>query len=404
MKKKLLQINSVVNTGSTGRISEEIGQSAISEGWESYIAYGRNGRPSKSKLIKIGSNIDVYLHVLKNRLFDSHGLGSKIATKKLIREIEKINPDIIHFHNLHGYYLNLEILFNYLTNKNIPIVWTLHDCWSFTGHCSHFAFVGCNRWQTGCFNCPQKSSYPSSIFLDQSKRNYNLKKELFNSISNLTLVPVSNWLGNIVQQSFLSRYQVKVLHNGVDLNSFSHKKSRNIIKELNLNNFFIILGVANIWDKMKGLDDFTELNKKLDDNEKIVLVGLSKKQIKELPQNIIGIERTESIEELAELYSSANVFINPTWEDNFPTTNLEALACGTPVITYNTGGSPEAIDEQTGFVVNQGDINGLIKNIKIIQQKGKEYYREACLNRAAKLYNNKDRYREYIDLYKELVK
>jgi putative colanic acid biosynthesis glycosyltransferase len=399
MKKKILQINTVVNSGSTGRIAEDIGQLVISEGWESYIAYGRNTRPSNSKLIKIGTDIDVYFHVLKTRLFDDHGLGSKTATKNFIKEIEKLQPDIIHFHNLHGYYLNIEILLNYLATQNIPIVWTFHDCWPFTGHC---VFVGCDRWQQECFSCPQKTWYPSSLFLDQSKRNYNLKKELFNSISNLTLVPVSNWLGGLLKRSFLSKYPQRILYNGIDLNNFSPKNFQSVVNKLKLNNFFVILGVASIWDTRKGLNDFVKLNEKLEKNDRIVLVGLNKKQIMELPPTIIGIERTENIEELAELYSAANVFVNPTWEDNFPTTNLEALACGTPVITYNTGGSPEAIDDQTGFVVDKGDIKGIIKSIKIIQQKGKGCYKEKCIKRAQNLYNKKDRFKEYIELYKEL--
>jgi putative colanic acid biosynthesis glycosyltransferase len=218
--KKLLQINSVINSGSTGRIAEEIGQTAIDTGWESYIAYGRNERPSSSKLIKIGTDKDIKLHGLQTRLFDRHGLGSKGATTDFIRQIEKIGPDIVHLHNIHGYYINMEVLFHYLKKVNIPVVWTFHDCWPITGHCSHFTFVGCEKWKTQCYNCPQKTGYPASYLIDRSKKNFILKKELFNSLSNLTLVPVSQWLSGILKESFLQNYSIKVINNGVNTEVF----------------------------------------------------------------------------------------------------------------------------------------------------------------------------------------
>lgn len=402
--KKLIQINTVNNSGSTGRIAEEICQTAIDEGSSCYIAYGRNERPSASKLIRIGNDMDVKLHGLQTRIFDRHGLGSRKATSDFIQQIEKIKPDIIHLHNIHGYYINIEILFHYLKKINIPVVWTFHDCWPITGHCTHFMFVECDKWKTQCYKCPQKTRYPASYFIDRSKKNYILKKELFNSLSNLTLVPVSQWLSDILKESFLQKYPIKVINNGINTEVFKPSINTDFRFKYGFEKKFILLGVASIWDERKGLKDFIELSKLLNSDYQIVLVGLTKKQIEQLPENILGIERTESVEALAEIYASSDVFINPTYEDNFPTTNLESLACGTPVITYNTGGSPEAIDEYTGIVVEQGNINKLIEAIKQIQQYGKQYYSEACVCRANRLYKKEDRYREYLELYEEKLK
>jgi glycosyltransferase involved in cell wall biosynthesis len=289
------------------------------------------------------------MHGLQTRIFDNHGMASKIATKKLIKQIKQINPNIIHLHNIHGYYLNYAILFEYLNELNIPIVWTLHDCWSITGHCTYFSFVGCNKWKSECYSCPQKKSYPTSWFIDRSKENFRLKKKHFTSLSNMTIVPVSNWLSDLIKESYLHKYPIRTIHNGIDLSVFKPSDSEKFKSMYNIQNKFILLGVANKWELRKGLKDFVELSNLLDSDYKIVLVGLSRKQIEQLPDNILGIERTESVEGLAEIYSAGDVFLNPTYEDNFPTTNLEALACGTPVITYETGGSPEAIDESTGI-------------------------------------------------------
>lgn len=404
MCKIILQINSVVNSGSTGRIAEEIGQTAIAAGWESYIAYGRNERPSSSKLIKIGNDKNIKLHGLQTRLFDRHGLGSKDATTAFIRKVEDIQPDIVHLHNIHGYYINMEVLFHYLKKVNIPVVWTFHDCWPITGHCSHFTFVGCEKWKTQCYNCPQKTGYPASYLIDRSKKNFILKKELFNSLSNLTLVPVSQWLSGILKESFLQNYPIKVINNGVNTEVFRPSEVSDFRNKHGLIDKFVLIGVATSWGERKGLKDYIELSKILESEFQIVLVGLNKKQIEQLPENILGIERTESVDALADIYATSDAFINPTYEDTFPTTNLESQACGTPVITYKTGGSPEAIDESTGIVVEQGNMNKLVEAIYTIKKNGKQYYSDACVNRAHRLYKKEDRYKEYIDLYESLLK
>jgi len=401
----IFQISIAVNSSSVGRIAEQIGQVAMQQGWDSYITYARNHLPSQSKTIKIGSKFDVYWHGLNTRLFDNHGLCSTGATKKLIKQIAQIQPDIILLHNIHGYFLNMKILFNYLSTLDTPVVWVLHDCWSFTGHCVYFDYVGCDKWKSQCHHCPQKRKYPGSLWLDRSSRNYTLKKQLFNQVKNMYIVPVSHWLSSMVQQSFLNQYPIHVIKNGIDLNTFFPQSNAEYVKDrCGASNKFLLLGVANVWDQRKGLQDFIELNQCLDQNCNIVLVGLKKKQIRKLPKNVIGIERTESVKALAELYSAADLYVNPTGQDTFPTTNLEALACGTPVVTYRTGGSVESVSEDTGFVVDKGDIAALCDVINIVRQKGKTYYSENCRNHAMSLYNKQDRFNEYMYLFNQLLK
>jgi putative colanic acid biosynthesis glycosyltransferase len=401
---KVLQINTSVNSGSTGKIAEDIGNLLLKQGHESSIAYGRGNRPSGSKLIKIGSKLGTYFHWLLTALFDKHGFGSKKATLKLINQIEIIKPDIIGLHNIHGYYINIEILFEYLQTSKIPIVWTLHDCWAFTGHCTYFDSVNCEKWKTQCFNCPKTKFYPTSYLIDNSKNNYSIKKVLFNLPKSIQLITPSNWLNQLVKQSFLT-HPVQTIYNGIDLTIFKPNYSDSLLLEKHkLNNKLVVLGVASIWDKRKGLDDFIALSQILDSNKfQIILIGLSKDQITNLPSQIIGIERTENVQQLAEYYSLAYVFINPTWQDNFPTTNIESLACGTPVITYNTGGSPEAIDDNTGIVVKKGDIKGLEQAIHVIIKNGKSFYQDNCRKRAELLFDKNERYLDYIKLFESIL-
>lgn len=297
----------------------------------------------------------------------------------------------------------MEVLFLYLKKVNIPVIWTFHDCWPITGHCSHFTFVGCEKWKTQCYNCPQKTGYPASYLIDRSKKNFILKKELFNSLFNLTLVPVSQWLSGILKESFLQNYPIKVINNGVNTEVFRPSEVSDFRNKHGLIDKSILIGVASVWTLKKGLNDFIELSKLLDSGYKIVLVGLTKKQIEQLPENILGIERTENVEELADIYSSADIVLNLSYEETFGLTTVEGFACGTPGIVYNATASPELIDVSTGIVVEQGNINKLTEAIYSIKKKGKEYYSEACVNRAYRLYKKEDRYREYIDLYEELI-
>ncbi len=400
----LLQINAALNRGSTGRIAEQIGILAQKQGWEVYIAHGaRYTDKSDLNTIQVVTKTEEKLHAIKSLLFDSHGLDSGKATKKFVERIKEIKPDIIHLHNIHGYYLNYKILFEYLATIDTPIVWTLHDCWTMTGHCAYFDAVGCEKWKTGCHKCPLKGEYPKSILFDSSTRNYALKKKLFTSLKNATIVPVSQWLGSITKESYLGWHNVHVINNGIDINTFKPAECTTLYTSSNNKEKKIILGVASIWEERKGLKDFIKLRKILPEKYKIILVGLSKKQIECLPKGITGISRTNSTEELARYYSTANVYVNPTYEDNFPTTNLEALACGTPVITYRTGGSPESVTPETGIVVDKGNFNDLAKAIEVVCNKGKEYYSTACRERAVSLYNKDDRFNEYIELYNTLL-
>jgi glycosyltransferase involved in cell wall biosynthesis len=360
---KIVHINTFPRKA-TGQIMLNIHKKCLENGMDSYVVWGRGRAPENDREISMYDKLGIAWHGIYTRLTDKTGFASVRATKKLIKKLEEIKPDIVQLHNLHGYYINIEMLFNYFSaHKNIKIIWTLHDCWAFTGHCVYFDAVGCEKWKSQCEKCPQKKTYPSSLFLDNSSWNYKKKKELFNSVENMTLVTPSQWLADLVKQSFLSKYPVKVIHNGVDTSVFKPVDS-DFRKNNNLENKVIILGVASEWTPRKGLDDFIKLAELLDDNYKIVLVGLNKKQLVQLPQNILGIERTESVGELVEIYSAADVFFNPTYEDNYPTTNLEAIACGTPVVTYNTGGSPEC----GAYVIESRNIdafNALIKEKNI---------------------------------------
>ena len=401
---KLLQINTVINSGSTGRIAEDIGRIAIANGWESYIAFGRNPRPSASHAIRIGGRLDVLLHVLATRLFGLHGLASRRATNRLVRQIERIRPDVIHLHNIHGYYLNYKILFRYLAASGTPVVWTMHDCWAATGHCPHYTFMQCIVWQSerGCRRCPQKKSYPKSILFSNATHNFRCKRKYFNLLpeSQLTIVTPSRWLSDEIGKSYLGHYRRTVINNGIDLDIFKPSMDKNDAAEK-----FVILGVASVWDERKGLADFIKLADLLREEEEIVLVGLSEKQMLVLPKDkrIRGIKRTESQEELAALYSAALCFVNPTYEDTFPTTNLEALACGTPVVTYRTGGSPEAVDEKTGFIVEPGDMVAVLACVRKIEDAGKSAYQEHCVARARELYDKGRNFLKYIELYKRNV-
>ena len=400
---KVLQINIAVNKGSTGRIAEDIGATLLSKGHESYIAAAETSQDSQSQVIPVGHVVDRKIHGLQSRLFDRHGFGSEWATKKLIQKIKLIDPDLIHLHNIHGYYLNIQVLFCYLKQIQKPVIWTFHDCWPITGHCAYFDRVDCKRWEVQCYECPLKKRYPSSWLLDQSKRNYLDKKSLFNGLNELLIVTPSNWLAGHIPKSFLKNYPVKTVNNGIDLEVFKPTMAKEVHKKYDIKGH-IILGVASVWDKRKGLDDFVKLNELIPDDYQIVLVGLNSKQIKQIPDSIIAIERTENIIQLAELYAAATVFVNPTYVDNFPTTNLESLACGTPVITYHTGGSAEAIDERTGIALDKGDVKGIVDAIRTISQDSSDYSQELCRNRAERLYLNTDRYLDYLDLYNELLK
>ena len=387
---KILMINSVCGIRSTGRICTDIAEMLEANGNTVKIAYGRLNVPEKydKYAVRIGNTLDVGFHLGMSLLWDCSGLFSKSSTETFMKWLKEYDPDIIHLHNVHGFYINIEILFDYLKNFHKKIIWTLHDCWAFTGHCAYFDYYECTKWKTGCYSCPAKKEYPPCYGLDRSSFNYNLKRKLFTGIEDLTIVTPSQWLADLVKESFLRNYPVYVVHNDINHSVFkpvTSPKKRFGIPE----NKKIVLGVASIWERRKGLVDFIKLSEMLSDQYQIVLVGLSKQQKQHLPEKIMGITHTTDVYELASLYSIADVFVNLTYEDNYPTTNLEAQACGTPVISYRTGGSTESALE-FGMVVEKGDISAVASIILNEHYLECEDHREKhdFLVEYAKIYEN----------------
>lgn len=391
---KIAQINTVCSEGSTGKIAVAVSKLLNENNLENYILYS-SGINDYKLGIKYTSDKYIKLQTLYSRIFGNYGFEAKLAAKKLINELERINPDVIHIHNIHSHNCNLEILFKYIKEKNIKTYWTFHDCWAFTGYCTHFDMMGCEKWKTECNNCVQYRYF--SWFFDRSKYLFNKKKQLLLGM-NLTIITPSEWMAGLVKQSFLKDYPIKVINNGIDLNIFKPTKS-NFRKKYNLKDKYIILGVAFGWGKRKGLDVFIELSKRLDDNFQIVLVGTNDNIDKQLTEKIISIHRTENQTELAEIYTAADLFVNPTREENYPTVNMESVACGTPVITFDTGGSKEILNNLCGSVVPKDDIDAMYREIIRIC-KDKPFSHSECLERA-KCFDVNDKFTEYIKLYEE---
>ncbi len=389
---KIVQINATCNSGSTGKICYAISQLLNEKGIENYILYSL-GNSDYEQGIKYTNEKYLKRQALKSRIFGNYGFNSKGSTKKLISELEKTKPDIIHLHNIHSNDVNLKMLFDYIRDNKIKTYWTFHDCWSFTGYCVYFDIVSCEKWKKGCLGCPQKKQY--SWFFDKSKKLYQRKKELINDID-LTIVTPSCWLADLVKKSFFKDCDIKVINNGIDLETFKPRES-DFRKQYSLEDKYILLGVAFGWGNKKGLDVFLELSRRLPDKYQIVLVGTNDETDKCLPDNIISIHKTNNQTELAEIYSSADLFVNPTREENYPTVNMESLACGTPVLTFKTGGSPEIIDEKTGYVVEKNDVDEMEKQIIRICENG-VFSRQDCIEKA-KEFNQEDRFKEYINLY-----
>lgn len=403
---KLFQINVCSNIFSTGKIASEIGELAIDSGWDSYIAYGREFRPSRNIPIKIGNIFGQMLHVLENRIFDNHGLGlsSSLATKKLIREIEHINPDIIHIHNLAGYFVNVRLLLRYLSTRNTPIVWTLHSCFDFTGHCTHFDYEGCNKWQIECHNCPLTREYPQSWVFDRSRKNFRKKKELYNSLKNVTLVPVSNWLSEVVGKSIMGHFKRQVIYNGIDTDFFTPSNNQASLKrQFGFENKTVLLALASSWTPKKGVKDYLELADRLDDEYILVMVGFASRKA-DIPNSIYATPVISDRRILRDYYNLADVVLNLSYEETFGLTTVEGFACGTPSIVYDKTASPELVTPETGFVVDAGDIDGIVKCMEEIRAKGKSYYSESCRKRAVEKFDKNKNFQQYIDLYEELLK
>jgi len=392
---KLIQINTVYNTASTGRIVEGISEAARRREHEPRAVYGRSSPHGPTATYRVAALPDQLSHAAYSYTADAHGLGSRRATRRLLHWLDQEKPDIVGLHNLHGYYLNVPMLFDYLRENAIPVVWTLHDCWAFTGHCSYFDRFDCRKWQTECHDCPMTRYYPRAL-IDRSTRNHQWKKRALSGLGELTLVTPSRWLAEHVGGSFLAQYPVRVIPNGIDLEWFRPVGPAR-------GDRVTILGVANGWDDRKGLLDFIRLRELLPTNWRIVLVGLGRAQARSLPEGIEGLERTESIDELVRLYSKAAVYVNPTWSENFPTTNIEALACGTPVVTYRTGGSPESVPEGCGAVLERGDVYALAAAVRSLIASDPDELRARCREVAESEYDRDFRFEEYVRLCEQVT-
>lgn len=397
---KLVSIN-LGNFGSTGRIMIGISNVARTCGFTTYQAY-----PNSESVRKAQSNDIILCSTLLNKINRKlahftglNGCFAVLPTLLFLRKLDKIQPDIIHFHNLHNSYINLPLLFNYVKKRSIKIVWTLHDCWAFTGHCPHFELIGCDKWKTGCGKCRQLDIYPETM-IDTTALLWKLKKKWFTGVENLTVVTPSRWLADLVKQSFLKDYPIKVINNGIDLSVFKPTDSNFRERYKVSKDKFIVLGVAFGWGVRKGLDIFVELAKRLDGRFQIVLVGTDDKVDKQLPDNIISIHRTQNQKELAEIYTAADLFVNPTREDNFPTVNIEALACGTPVLTFRTGGAPEITDDNSGCIVDCGDVDAMENEIIRICSTA-PFTTENCIHRAG-CFDMWEKFDEYVVLYRNL--
>ncbi len=403
MPKKLLVVSAAFNCGAPGRIVEQTGLLAQANGWQVEGVHGcRHYNTSKLSTLEVTSLIQERCHAIRSYLFDGQGLGGRHYTVGVVEKIKTFNPDVIHLHNIHGYYINYDVLFRYLKEANKPIVWTFHDFWPITGHCVHFYFNGCEKWKTGCHHCKFHTEYPFSI-IDKSERNYQLKKNLFTGINDVTLVPVSNWVASKLEDSFLGEYPIKVIHNGVDVDLF-HPRDMATKQAFGIKSKYVLLGVASPWSEMKGFDDYMLLRERLSDEYTIVMVGLTHKQIEKLPDGIVGIERTQDQEELANYYSMADVVLNLSYQETFGMTTVEGLACGTPGIVYNRTASPELINDETGKMVEAGDIDGLVSAVQEICLKKKEFYTAACRERAVKCFNKDDCFQAYVDLYEDVIR
>ena len=400
---RIFQLNTVCGIKSTGRIAAEIGKLVEADGGECRIGCGANFVPESvcHMAYRTLSVPKRKLYSLIIRYFDGDTCFNAFGTWKLTREMDRFQPDVVHLHNIHGGYLHAGVLFRYLKKKQIPVVWTLHDCWPFTGHCAYFDYSGCERWKTGCHHCPQQRSYPVCLGLDGSRRNHKRKRKLFTAPDNLTMVAPCEWMRLPLGESYMSKYPVRVVYNGVDLNSFRPVES-DIRKRFGVEDTKLVLAVAAEWDERKGLRYLVQAAQKLGREYTFVVIGLSKAQVEALPEGMIGIEHTANVDELVQWYSAADCLANPSMEDNMPMVNLEALACGTPIATFRTGGCPEAVDEHTGIVVEKEDVDGLCEAIRQLTPKT-EARKAACLERS-KLFDAAQTFENYLKLYRELCK
>lgn len=394
---KVLMINSLCGVRSTGRVCTDLAVMLETQGHDVKIAYGRGNVPERFQkyAVRIGSELDIKCHGVKARLADASGFGSILATKRFLNWVEDYDPDIIHLHNLHGYYINVELLFQYLRHCGKPILWSFYDCWSFTGHCAHFDYNKCDKWQTECNRCAHLSEYPRS-YLDKTAVNFQRKRQLFTGVPNLQLIVPSAWMRSMVEKSYMKDYPCHVLPNGIDLSQFSPRES-NIRTQMEIGDRHLVVGVSSVWHKMKGLDHINRLAQALPKEQySILLVGGNDKG-NWIDPSILRISHTDSIAQLCEVYTAADVFINPTLQETQGLTTLEAFACGTPAVVFNSGGAAECVDDSCGIVVTKDDFTAL-KDAVLLACEQKSFAAEACFSKA-KVYDKNARYQSFLQLY-----
>lgn len=395
---KLLIVNVSLNFGSTGRIVEGIGKMAIADGWEVYVAHGaRYKNASSLKGIQLGTKAGEVLHYLKSALLDAQGLGSRRATRRFLKRVEELQPDLVHIHNIHGCFLNYPLLFQYLKERRIPVVWTLHDCWAMTGHCAHFERTHCGKWKDQCGKCPQKRDFPASWLLDRSKNNFALKKQLFTAVGTMRITTVSSWLRGVAEQSYLKGFPVDEVPNGVDTDVFVCTGGR-IRSRFGIGDKKLVLAVASGFGRRKGIDDYVSLSERLPADYQLLLVGVSGRDKRILPDKVMTVSRTDGAAELAAFYSAADVLLSLSYEETFGLTIVEAMACGTPAIVYDNTAQPELVTPETGLVVPAGDMDALVKAIAQVCSRPKELYEAACRSRGLE-YDEKQSYQKYLRLY-----
>ena len=391
-----------LNWGSTGKIVEGIGKLALSNGWEVYVAHGaRYCNASVLKSIQVTSKFGELLHYVESSLFDAQGLGSRCATKLFLKKLDDIRPDLVHIHNIHGCFINYPLLFTYLKEHNIPVVWTLHDCWAMTGHCTHYMRTNCRKWQNECHDCPQKKTFPATYLLDCSRRNYLLKKNLFTSMPLMHITTVSNWLKGIAGASYLNKYHVTVVPNGIKTDVFTPIPSQ-VKEQYGLQGKKLLLAVAIGLDERKGLYDYIKLAENLPEQYQLMLVGLTEEEQKALPKSIIGVKRTNGAKELAAYYSAADVLLSLSYEETFGLTIVEAMACGTPAVVYDYSAQPELITPESGKVVPTGDVDAVLSAIEEVCSKPKESYSVACRKHSLE-YDERVSYQKYLDIYSAIL-
>jgi len=399
---RILQINAVSTYGSTGRNVAEIEDYLNSRG-DVCATAAPIGRV-RTNGYKIGTGFDRKVHSLLSRILGTQAYFSRGSTKKLLKYMERYKPDIVHLNNLHGNYINLRMLFEFLIDKDIPTVITLHDCWFYTGKCCHYTVDQCNRWETGCGNCPRLHKDNPSWFFDRTPKMWKDKKRLISSVQRLAVVGVSDWITNEARGSFLaSSTRTTRIYNWIDLEIFRPTDSDILREKLGVRGKFIVLGVASGWSNAKGLNMFIELAESIPDNMIIILVGNINSYIP-LPSNVIHIEETGSTNELVEYYSLADVLANLSMEETFGKVSAEALACGTPIITYGSTANPELVGDGCGYVIDNNDICNIKKYLFEICENGKHYYSEKCVAFAEANFNKRDRIEDYRMLYNEMIK